>query len=115
MAELLPGRAEFGGVVTNLLSEIERYGVAVETGVEATEDMIADRSPDVVVVATGATPHLPDPEWFEGAHVVTAWDVLRGDAEVGGTWWCPTGAATGSVPGWPSCSGPIDAATFGWP
>jgi len=78
LAEQLPGRAEFGGVVTNLVSEVERYGVTVETGVEATAELVCSHRPDAVVVATGATPLLPEPSWFEGAHVVTAWDVLRG-------------------------------------
>ena len=83
LAERLPGREEFGGLVTNLLSEIERYGVEVETRTEATVGLVTARQPDAVVVATGATPYIPDPSWFERAHVVTAWDVLTGDADVG--------------------------------
>jgi len=84
LAERLPGRAEFGGVVTNLLSEVERYGVTLETGVEATCELVLARRPDAVVVATGATPYLPDPDWFVGAHVVQAWDVVDGSASVSG-------------------------------
>ena len=83
LAQKLPGRAEFGGVITNLLSEIDRYGVTVETGVAATTELVHQHRPDVVIIATGATPFVPNPEWFEGAHVVTAWEVLRGEATVG--------------------------------
>ena len=83
LAERLPGREEFGGLITNLLSELERYGVDVETGTDASVEYVRARQPDAVVVATGATPYVPDPAWFEGANVVTAWDVLNGDADVG--------------------------------
>ena len=83
LAERLPDRAEFGGLVTNLLSEIDRYGVHVETGVEVDVDYVAGHRPDAVVIATGATPYVPDPDWFEGAHVVTAWEVLEGPVAVG--------------------------------
>ena len=83
LAEMLPGRAEFGGVITNLISELNRYGVAIETGVEATAELVRQRKPGAVIIATGATPFTPDPGWFEGAHVVTAWDVLRGEGTVG--------------------------------
>jgi pyruvate/2-oxoglutarate dehydrogenase complex dihydrolipoamide dehydrogenase (E3) component len=83
LARSLPGRAEFGGIVTNLEREVRSAGVDVRTGVEATARLLLEAAPDAIVVATGARPHRPDPEWFEGAHVVTAWDVILGEAEPG--------------------------------
>ncbi len=83
LAEALPGRAEFGGIVTNLEREVRAAGVDVHTGVEATTDLLVEAAPEAVVLATGALPHRPDPAWFEGAHVVTAWEVIRGEAQPG--------------------------------
>lgn len=84
LAEKLPGRAEIGGVVTALLREIEIAGVKVEMGVPATHELIASRKPDAVILATGAQPRGVQPESFEEAHVVEAWAVISGQANVRG-------------------------------
>lgn len=81
LAEQLPGRAEFGGAVTNLLSEIQRYGVKVETDTRVDSAFIDDKRPDAVIVATGATPYQPELELMDDPTVLTAWDVING-AEV---------------------------------
>ena len=83
LAQLLPGREEFGGIVTNLSREMALAGVAVVTGVEATTALVTEKAPDVVIVATGATPWRPPLEGGEDAHVVDAWQVLRGEANIG--------------------------------
>ncbi len=82
LAERLPGRAEFGGIVDNLAREVAAAGVDVRLGSDATVDDLATDGVDAVVVATGASPTLPDPSWTEGARVCTAADVLDGTAEV---------------------------------
>lgn len=78
LAEQLPGRAEFGGAVTNLLSEIDRYGVTVVTGQRVDAAFVREQSPDAVVVATGATPRIPTLELIDDPTVLTAWDVING-------------------------------------
>ena len=83
LAQLLPGRTEFGGIVTNLTREMERAGVEVVTGVEASVELVREQSPDVVIVATGASPWRPPLEGAEEAHVVDAWQVLKGEVNVG--------------------------------
>ena len=83
LAQLLPGRAEFGGIVPNFTREMERAGAVVHTGVEVTRRMIDEAAPDVVILATGATPRDPAIEGREEAHVVGAWQVLRNEANVG--------------------------------
>ena len=84
LAQALPGRAEFGGLVTNLENELRRHGVAVRRNTEATAAMLLADAPDAVVVATGALPYRP-PGDFEEAHVVTAWEVIESRANVGGS------------------------------
>ncbi|MEE2981498.1 MAG: FAD-dependent oxidoreductase, partial [Pseudomonadota bacterium] len=83
LAQRLPGREEFGGIVSNLAREMELAGVNVITGVEVTAEKVAQLAADEVILATGATPFLPPIEGAEDAHVVTAWQVLTGEVNVG--------------------------------
>ncbi|MCU1669278.1 MAG: FAD-binding protein [Blastococcus sp.] len=80
LAERLPGRAEFGGAITNLTREAERAGVKIVTGVQVDAALVAQQGPDAVVLATGARPHRPALELTEDAVVLDAWDVVRGAA-----------------------------------
>jgi len=82
LAQLLPGRAEFGGIVTNLTHEMEKAGVAVRRNTRVDRALVEAEAPDVVIVATGARPSEPALEG-EGSHVVNAWQVLKGEANVG--------------------------------
>ncbi|QYX56267.1 FAD-dependent oxidoreductase [Roseovarius sp. SCSIO 43702] len=84
LAQLLPGRAEFGGIVTNLAREMENAGVDVHLKTEATHDSLADMAPDAVIIATGGTPRRPVAEISDDVHLLDPWQVLRGEANVGG-------------------------------
>ena len=83
IAQLLPGRAEFGGIVTNLTREMELAGVEVRRNTTVDGDFIAGLQPDAIVVATGARPRWPDFEGRDTMHTVDAWQVLQGKANVG--------------------------------
>ncbi len=83
LAQLLPGRAEFGGVTQNLSREARAAGVTVELGVRVTRELVDQTRPDVVILATGALPFMPSIEGAEDGHVVSAWQVLQGEANVG--------------------------------
>ena len=83
LAQLLPGRAEFGGIVTNLAREVELSGAGVCMGTEVTADTVREAGPDAVILATGALPRHPNPEHVDGAHMVDAWAVVDGRANVG--------------------------------
>jgi len=78
LAERLPDRAEFGGVVTNLLGEADRAGVEIVTGVEVDRAYVDAWCPDVVIVATGARPRRPALELTPEATVLDAWEVIEG-------------------------------------
>ena len=82
LAQLLPGRAEFGGLVTNLAHEARRAGARIVTGRAA--GLAEAREADTVIVATGAAPRRPDIPGLEDAHALDAWQVLKGEANVGG-------------------------------
>jgi len=83
LAQLLPGRAEFGGIVTNLAREVELSGAVVRTGIEVTVETVRELGPDVIILATGALPRKPDTEHVDGAHMVDAWAVIDERANVG--------------------------------
>jgi len=83
LAQLLPGRAEFGGIVTNLGHELTLAGVEVVRNTAVDRAKVEQEAPDAVVVATGARPRWPEFEGRDEAHVVDAWQVLRDEANVG--------------------------------
>ena len=83
LAQVVPGRAEFGGIITNLTREMELAGVEVLKSTPITLELVEEQDPDVVVVATGAKPRTPPLEGAHEAHVVNAWQVLKGEANVG--------------------------------
>ncbi len=82
IAERIPGRAEFGGLITNLEREMSNAGVRVRKNTAATADVIEAMAPDAVIIATGARPRWPHAENIEDAHTVDAWQVLRDDVNV---------------------------------
>jgi 2,4-dienoyl-CoA reductase-like NADH-dependent reductase (Old Yellow Enzyme family) len=83
LARLLPERAEFGGIVTNLDREMRAAGARVELGVRVDRALIVQTGAEAVVLATGGTPHISDLLIEEGAHVVHATQLLAERANVG--------------------------------
>ncbi len=83
LAQLLPSRAEFGGIVTNLTRELELAGVTVRRNTRVDRTLVQTEKPDVVVIATGAEPAATEIEGQDEAHVVNAWQVLKGEVNVG--------------------------------
>ncbi|MFH1955244.1 MAG: FAD-dependent oxidoreductase [Pseudomonadota bacterium] len=84
MAMLPPGRDEFGGCVEYLVKSIKRLRVDMVFGKQATLQNIREARPDVVVVATGSVPRIP--ENLPGGnldHVLTVWDVYDGQKPIG--------------------------------
>ncbi|XDA97284.1 NADH:flavin oxidoreductase [Sulfitobacter sp. LCG007] len=76
-------RAEMRGLVDWRMAECERLGVRMRFSSYAEADTVLADSPDAVIVATGG---LPFTEVLEegNALVVSAWDILTGDAQPGG-------------------------------
>jgi pyruvate/2-oxoglutarate dehydrogenase complex dihydrolipoamide dehydrogenase (E3) component len=83
LAQMLPGRAEFGGLVTNLERELHVAGVPVHKGTRVDRAMIAAAAPDVVLIATGAKPYRPQFPQEGALQIVDSWQVLRGEGTVG--------------------------------
>ena len=82
LAEKLPGRAEFGGVTTNLVQEINSHSLTVKLRTNVTPELIDASAPDVVIIATGAQPRLPEIDTGD-VELVSAWSVINGEATIG--------------------------------
>jgi 2,4-dienoyl-CoA reductase-like NADH-dependent reductase (Old Yellow Enzyme family) len=78
LAQMLPGRAEFGGLVTNLQRELELAGVQIHRGARVDRAAVLAAAPDVVLIATGAIPYRPEFPQEGALQIVDAWQVLRG-------------------------------------
>ncbi|MGB0506876.1 MAG: FAD-dependent oxidoreductase [Pikeienuella sp.] len=86
LAQLLPGRSEFGGIITNLAREMELAGVKVQLNQKVDTAFIKSQDPDEIIVATGAKPHWPhDLSIEDNAQVVDAWQILRNEVNPGGS------------------------------
>jgi 2,4-dienoyl-CoA reductase-like NADH-dependent reductase (Old Yellow Enzyme family) len=84
LAQMLPHRAEFGGIVVNLARELELSGAAVRLNSPVTPELLAAARPDVVIVATGSIPTLPPFEQRAGMQVTLAADIISGRVAAGG-------------------------------
>ncbi len=83
LAQLLPGRAEFGGIVTNLKRELELAGVEVRLNCRVSSSIVETLRPDSIIMATGATPYLPKVDIGDEVHVADAWQILKGETKAG--------------------------------
>jgi 2,4-dienoyl-CoA reductase (NADPH2) len=79
----IPGREEMVVAATDLVNKLKAFHVDTILNREADEAFIRDSAPDVVVMATGAMPLLPDIRGIEAHGVILAWDLLAGKAGVG--------------------------------
>lgn len=78
LAQLLPGREEFGGIVENLARTLGTL-TRVRTGYRANAAALSEANPDTVIIATGARPYVPPLQMSGAGHVLTAWQVLQGE------------------------------------
>ena len=83
IAARAPARAEYAGILRFLARQVDKLGVDCRLRVEASANTVLAESPDVVIIATGSSPHVPDLRGLDGKHVVTDRDVLLDRAEVG--------------------------------
>ncbi len=80
----IPGRGEMVSAAADLVRNLRSLPIRVIQGREADADLVKELDPEVVVVATGATPVLPPLSGLDGPlPVLQAWDVLAGRNGVG--------------------------------
>jgi len=77
LACIPPGMQGYATVVKYLATQVKKAGVSVNLNTEVTPELVDQVKPDVVIVATGAQPLIPDIKGADKPNVVTAHDVLR--------------------------------------
>jgi 2,4-dienoyl-CoA reductase-like NADH-dependent reductase (Old Yellow Enzyme family)/thioredoxin reductase len=83
LASISPHKEEMNLITQYLVSQVNKLGIDVQPGKEVTAAMLAKMRPDVVVMATGAIPLIPNISGAKGKNVTTAWDVLAGKVRTG--------------------------------
>lgn len=84
LAQSLPERSEFGGIITNLSHEMRMAGVEVRLNCSVDLAFVREFDAEAVIVATGAKPRRPESFHHDGeGEVVDAVQVLRGNAQIG--------------------------------
>ena len=84
LAYLGAGRSSLTGVTRHLKHQLEQNGILILTGVEVTPELVREKSPDAVVVATGSRPDTkPFPGTYGPPSVLGVWDVLSDKFPVG--------------------------------
>lgn len=79
-----PFKQDNAAAIGWLSRQIEENHVRVVLGREVTPQLVDEWKPDVVIVASGGVPLVPDIPGVNRTHVVTAVDVLAGKARVSG-------------------------------
>uniref|UniRef100_A0A7J2TKE4 FAD-dependent oxidoreductase n=1 Tax=Archaeoglobus fulgidus TaxID=2234 RepID=A0A7J2TKE4_ARCFL len=81
IASASPVAYEFAEVGKYFMKVLPKLGVKIYYNTIATADRVLAENPDAVIIATGASPLIPNIPGVENA--VTAFDVLSGQAKVG--------------------------------
>ena len=83
IAQLIPGRSEFGGLISNLQHEAKRAGVSIHTNTRLDKNWLEANPQDALIIATGATPFCPEIEGIESDRVINAWQALQQPQQAG--------------------------------
>ena len=83
LAAVPPGRARMMRIVDYFKDAIDRLRIEVSLNEEISSEMIQKQAPDIVFIATGAEPILPDIPGIDGPNVYLATEVLKGKIHVG--------------------------------
>ena len=82
-AILPPYKEELTNLVKYLSTQMEKLGIEVKLEQQVDATAIEKEKPDVVIIATGASPLVPDIPGATNQNIVLATDVLKGHRQVG--------------------------------
>jgi 2,4-dienoyl-CoA reductase-like NADH-dependent reductase (Old Yellow Enzyme family)/thioredoxin reductase len=83
VAAVAPHKEVISSLNKYMAGQLKKAGVQVLLGHEATAESVKKMRPEVIVLATGSTPFVPDIRGSRRGNVVLAVDVLAGKVEVG--------------------------------
>jgi 2,4-dienoyl-CoA reductase-like NADH-dependent reductase (Old Yellow Enzyme family)/thioredoxin reductase len=83
LASIPPGKHSLEVVKDNMIAVLEQVGVSVKTGEKIEVDDIIQQNPDVVIIATGVEPIIPDIDGMKDIQFYSAFDILGNHQELG--------------------------------
>jgi len=83
LATIPPGKDELNSLIKYLRSQMDKSGVKVVSNMFATPEAIQKYAPEVIIVAVGSKPSVPNIKGLEKRKVLQFEDVLLGKAEIG--------------------------------
>jgi 2,4-dienoyl-CoA reductase-like NADH-dependent reductase (Old Yellow Enzyme family)/thioredoxin reductase len=83
IGRLPPHRDELGKVTDYLIRQVKKLGVHLELGKEGSPEMVRNLNGDVIVIATGSVPLVPEIEGIDHKGVFYAADAISGKVSVG--------------------------------
>ena len=83
VAEAPPYKEEIGYLTRYYDNQMKKLDVDVRLGRATDVEKIKEMNPDIIIVATGSIPIIPDIPGVDGTHVYTAIDVLADKKSVG--------------------------------
>ena len=94
-ANLLLFKDEWNSTFNYLTAQLRKHKVEVRMNERCTAAKVEEERPDVVVVATGAVPLIPNLAGIDGNNVATAIDIITGKKQAGQNVVIVGGGATG--------------------
>lgn len=76
MAMIPPFKTEIKGFVEDLVKEVRRLDIPVYLNSSVTAELIEEEKPDVIILATGGRPQIPDVPGIDQRNVVTYADIF---------------------------------------
>lgn len=83
LAAIPPGKKVLGDFIAYLTGQLRRLPVKIVLGNSFSPDLLKDEKPDVMIVATGASPLLPSIDGIQEVRVFTVEDALLHAAQLG--------------------------------
>lgn len=76
-------KSDYQLLINYFVTQLRKLGVATKLGTKATPELILSMKPDVVFIATGGSPCIPDIPGVDKGGVITAVDLLLNKPEIG--------------------------------
>lgn len=83
LSALAPCKKNMLSLIKSRVEFLECHGVKVQCGVNVTDELVKEKNPDVLVVATGSRPAVPEIPGIHGPGVITGDEALAGERITG--------------------------------
>jgi NAD(H)-dependent 7beta-hydroxy-3-oxo-delta4-cholenoic acid oxidoreductase len=78
LASVPPSKQEMSKFIKYLYTQVGKVGAKLHLNTEVSSELVDQMKPDVVIVATGGEPIIPDLPGIQGEKVISSHDVLSG-------------------------------------